>query len=520
MCPRLLACGWYSYKAHLTRSPSVCAGISNKFTKRHGANFEDTTLTAASAAKVRAERKAQRQAEAINKQQEKIETEVRCPASLDPPQCCRLLTREVAFQMKKIEEITHRLHKQQMREGRRLRNRLNYAATQIQRVYRCMHARKMELRAAAVIEIQRCWRGFLGRCYCVELIEQHNELVVNHAACVLTQSIRSYGKRQMRKQQVIARQNAACLIQTVSRMHRAVVLVHELRRKRAREMKRNQAATVIQANARCFMTRLIYLDVLYLICRIQAVMRGFLIRKRLQWVSAINVEAICKFQALVRGFLVRQEIEQSRRQSFDDTEAIPILDQAPAVTNGRSQRRISIKTTSRDYVSSDDQAQLSFKESRSTQKPVSLATFDTVKRSYWLPAGNNILRRLPTIPNSRPAIVLDEKADDPISSSPAGRTYSDVRTPKKRYQQYQKARPVRLIPVEMSHDTIKSLGDSENDVQAVHAYEERMKREHELKMKLLNRKYQEKRKQELENMSKRSLEVSLRAPFRCALCSK
>lgn len=51
-------------------------GISNKFTKRHGDNFHDTTLTAASAAKQRAERKLEKQADAIDKQQKKIETEV------------------------------------------------------------------------------------------------------------------------------------------------------------------------------------------------------------------------------------------------------------------------------------------------------------------------------------------------------------------------------------------------------------------------------------------------------------
>jgi len=52
------------------------AGISNKFTKRHLSNFRDTTLTAASAAKQRAERKLERQADAIEKQQQKIDNEV------------------------------------------------------------------------------------------------------------------------------------------------------------------------------------------------------------------------------------------------------------------------------------------------------------------------------------------------------------------------------------------------------------------------------------------------------------
>lgn len=56
--------------------PMFYAGISNKFTKRHIANFRDTTLTAASAAKQRAERKLERQADAIEKQQQKIDNEV------------------------------------------------------------------------------------------------------------------------------------------------------------------------------------------------------------------------------------------------------------------------------------------------------------------------------------------------------------------------------------------------------------------------------------------------------------
>jgi hypothetical protein len=39
-------------------------------------NFQDTSLNAASAAKVRAEKKMERQAEAIEKQQKKIEVQV------------------------------------------------------------------------------------------------------------------------------------------------------------------------------------------------------------------------------------------------------------------------------------------------------------------------------------------------------------------------------------------------------------------------------------------------------------
>ncbi|KAE9019920.1 hypothetical protein PR001_g13748 [Phytophthora rubi] len=74
--------------------PMFHAGISNKFTKRHVGNFRDTTLTAASAAKQRAERKLERQADVIEKQQQKIDSE-----------------------MRKIAEITQNLHRQQLHSG-------------------------------------------------------------------------------------------------------------------------------------------------------------------------------------------------------------------------------------------------------------------------------------------------------------------------------------------------------------------------------------------------------------------
>lgn len=51
---------------------------------RRGDNFHDTTLTAASAAKQRAERRAEKQADAIDKQQKKIESEVRNGRYLRP----------------------------------------------------------------------------------------------------------------------------------------------------------------------------------------------------------------------------------------------------------------------------------------------------------------------------------------------------------------------------------------------------------------------------------------------------
>ncbi|KAE9258241.1 hypothetical protein PF002_g289 [Phytophthora fragariae] len=120
--------------------PMFHAGISNKFTKRHVGNFRDTTLTAASAAKQRAERKLERQADVIEKQQQKIDSE-----------------------MRKIAEITQNLHRQQLREAKRLRNRLHYAAAKIQAAYRRRLIRINQVKRYAAVRIQTLTRGFIAR---------------------------------------------------------------------------------------------------------------------------------------------------------------------------------------------------------------------------------------------------------------------------------------------------------------------------------------------------------------------
>ncbi|KAJ0405571.1 hypothetical protein P43SY_009620 [Pythium insidiosum] len=254
------------------------AGLSSKFTKRHVANFHDTTLMAASAAKQRAERKLERQAEALEKHQRKIESE-----------------------MKKIEEITERLHRQQRREADRLRHRLHYAASRIQSTFREYSQRRRSQRETAAIQLQCVWRRALARTCATRLRQQRDASRADHAAHVVTRSLRVFACRARRRREWAWRSYAATTLQGAARQWLARRLLMRLRLIDAERRRRERAATKLQAQARMFLTRVVYLDVLFLVCRMQAVVRGFLVRKRLRWLLSINLRALVRFQAIVRG---------------------------------------------------------------------------------------------------------------------------------------------------------------------------------------------------------------------------
>ncbi|KAG6619256.1 integrator complex [Phytophthora cinnamomi] len=116
--------------------PMFHAGISNKFTKRHVGNFRDTTLTAASAAKQRAERKLERQADAIEKQQQKIDSEKPCPVRLSPVVIPSVRTETIDSSPSEVgvEEDTSALEKEErLRRQEELKQKLQVRRNQEKR---------------------------------------------------------------------------------------------------------------------------------------------------------------------------------------------------------------------------------------------------------------------------------------------------------------------------------------------------------------------------------------------------
>ncbi|EGZ30643.1 hypothetical protein PHYSODRAFT_475674 [Phytophthora sojae] len=488
--------------------PMFHAGISNKFTKRHVGNFRDTTLTAASAAKQRAERKLERQADAIEKQQQKIDSK-----------------------MRKIAEITQNLHRQQLREAKRLRNRLTYATSKIQAAYR-RHLERInrERRDAAVI-IQTLVRGFIARCLCWRMRVEIEDYLQNCSSMIISRCIRKVAARHGRAREIELRYWAACTIQSLARMAAARSYVQEQRRERLEAELRHRAAIVIQRNARSFMTRLIYLDVLYLICRIQAAMRGCLVRRHLRWIRASDVEAISKLQAHVRGFLVRRRIEfihaasstrSAAPSSRSSQRSVGKADQAVQADFGGSNRKFKgvrghldqgVRTARAASFSlaGDDKAGFASLARSSTGLGWQPTVEPAIKRSYWLPAGASFDRRLPVLPVPKRMMALERSGTD---GDPFGgddlRLVNQSWTPKKR--PLQKPCPVRLSPVVIPsvraevNDTCSNEVGLEEDT-SVFEKEERIRRQEELKQKLQARRNQEKRQQEYELRLKREAEV-------------
>ncbi|POM79749.1 Hypothetical protein PHPALM_2509 [Phytophthora palmivora] len=450
------------------------AGISNKFTKRHVGNFRDTTLTAASNAKQRAERKLERQADAIEKQQQKIDIE-----------------------MKKIAEITQNLHRQQLREAKRLRNRLNYAASKIQTAYQRHLTYVNQLKSDAAVSIQTLSRGFLARRLRWRL------------RMLLTILYTNYAYKSHLTYVAVVWSTPQC------GSHNSI-----------RVLNQHRAAIVIQCNTRSFMTRLIYLDVLYLICRIQATMRGYLVRKQLRWLRVSDVDAISKLQAYVRGYLVRIKIQSntstdrsgsiapsSRSNRGQATQEAFVASKRKfeihnhATKEFRTTRASSFSTRDHDKVGKNGIASLVRSSTghgwQSTVEPA-------IKRSYWLPAGASFDKRLPVLPVSKRMKALERVSA--VNGYPLEDEFGRINqswTPKKR--PHQKPCPARLSPMAIPPpksgvcDPCASTADVEEDA-ILAEMEERLRRQAELKQKLQVRRKHEKRQQEYELKLKREAE--------------
>jgi hypothetical protein len=344
---------------------------------------------------------------------------------------------------------------------------------------------------------------------------ERHQAMLDAAACVITHNVRVYACRMARERELLERYYAATMIQGIVRMTMARNLYHDLQRKRDEERRVHQAATLIQCNVRSYMTRLIYLDVLYVICRIQAVVRGFLIRRRLQWVAAIDVDGICKFQALARGYMVRQRLremwklhtERSLSPGTEEEDGSPLSDDAPS----RQQPFNFAEDDAQDDLglTAIPSQNVTVKASESKLAARLRPQVEIVKRSYWLPAGASFSKRLPVLPSKRVAIVDrdgDDMSGDVLGFDVSSRA-SQAKTPKKRNQ---KNRPARLAPVSSScgSTSARLASDAETELRLEnHTAEEKLKREEELKQKLLFRKTQEKKKLEQEQKLKREQEV-------------
>ncbi|KAF1777760.1 P-loop containing nucleoside triphosphate hydrolase [Phytophthora cactorum] len=402
--------------------------------------------------------------------------------------------------------------------AKRLRNRLNYAASRVQVAYRRHSVYLSQQKREAAVSIQTLSRGFLARRLCWRLRMQRQEHEQNCSSVIISRCIRRCSARIIRAREVERRHWAACSIQSILRMVAARCYVQEQRRLREEAELQHRAAIVIQSNARSFMTRLIYLDVLYLICRIQAVMRGCLVRRQLWWLRISDVDAISKLQAHVRGFLVRRRREKeqengehksvsSSRSSQDQKATQPDFGASKRKFDGvrggfRTARASSFSVASEEKLGRNGIPTFARSSTGLGWQPT---VEPAVKRSYWLPAGASFDKRLPVLPVPKRMMALDRVTAD--NGDPLGddlRLINQSWTPKKR--PHQKPCPVRLSPVVIpsvkSEVNDLSSNEVEEDVSALEK-EERLRRQEELKQKLQLRRTQGKRQQELELKLKR-----------------
>ncbi|EQC34834.1 hypothetical protein SDRG_07638 [Saprolegnia diclina VS20] len=214
------------------------AGISSKFSRQYiGAVYEDTTLNAATAARLRAERKLQAQEDAIERQRLKIDLEIQ-----------------------KIQNAKRTVQRKKLREAKRVEARCHGAAAVLQAAARAFLQRLHTRQTVAATTISSVWRMH------VSIVARH---VRAHAAATLTHALVHRVRHRRRHQ-------AAHRLQTAWRRHRASQcewLAHQ-----AHWQQLHSAATTLQSVYRMHVVRETFLDVLDAVIRFQALYRGHVAR--------------------------------------------------------------------------------------------------------------------------------------------------------------------------------------------------------------------------------------------------
>ncbi|OQR88180.1 hypothetical protein ACHHYP_07275 [Achlya hypogyna] len=211
------------------------AGISSKFTRQYHSTFHDTTLDAATAARLRAERKLEAQQEAIERQRLKIDAEIL-----------------------KIEEAKKAVQRKKLREAKRIETLCHSAAVVLQSFARRVLVRVRAQQEAAATRIGAVWR-------------MHVAMELRMARRLAVRTITSNLVPRMRHRRC---NRGARRIQSAWRAYAS-----RLARKQTRALS-HAAATAIQAAYRGFVVRETYLDVLDAIVRFQALYRGHAARSR------------------------------------------------------------------------------------------------------------------------------------------------------------------------------------------------------------------------------------------------
>ncbi|KDO30847.1 hypothetical protein SPRG_04748 [Saprolegnia parasitica CBS 223.65] len=217
------------------------AGISSKFSRQYiGALYEDTTLNAATAARVRAERKLQAQEDAIERQRLKIDLEIQ-----------------------KIQDAKKTIQRKKLREAKRVEARCHNAAAVLQAAARRFLERRHRRQAVAATTIASVWRMRLS------IAARH---VRATAAATITHALVHHVRHRRRHL-------AARCLQTAWRCYRALQGAKLARQ--AHWQQRQVAATKIQSVYRMYVVRETFLDVVDAVIRFQALYRGFVVRRLL-----------------------------------------------------------------------------------------------------------------------------------------------------------------------------------------------------------------------------------------------
>lgn len=245
----------------------------------------------------------------------------------------------------------------------------------------------------AAVRLQGAWRGWVARSgYRIIRIQRERErLSLLNEVCRKVIQLKCARQREL--QEVYMMTRTATILQCFVRRKIAEQTFSQLKSKAAQYNLEYAAAVKIQACARSYIARKIYLDILYYICRIQAHARGYLVRIRIKslYRQYIQNDAAAHIQRTARKFLRRRErfrinqnvVQQSARVTKRHIKTDALAKNRPIqLSDQRSPQRNRVKIKQDQHVNSK-QRNIRFKSA-----PTKAASASD--RAAWVPPGASI----------------------------------------------------------------------------------------------------------------------------------
>jgi len=177
--------------------------------------------------------------------------------------------------MKKIEDSKRAIQRRQQRQAKRILTEYNLASSMIQAATRQFLMRRKCRRHQAAMSIASTWKMHHAVQQISKLRQEKGIARENQAAKIIYRFFRLVGYVRTQEEMLTKANSAAIIVQTTWRVFQSKILARTLRQNKQQKIEQWNNVIKIQSAYRGFLVRQAYLDVIYLVRKIQLTYRHY-----------------------------------------------------------------------------------------------------------------------------------------------------------------------------------------------------------------------------------------------------